>query len=268
MTPPRFLALVHEYLAARHTLGFDSDGPRWVLTSFARYADRIEHHGPITSDLAVQWALATRAHDAVCATRRLAALRPFLRWCAVSEPATEIPPMLGRLPGRTPPHIYSDAEVASLLQQATLLLPRHGLRPHTYVALFSLLVSTGLRVSEACRLMPHDVDFVDGMLTVRSSKFRKSRFVPLHPTTTDALRLYAAHRDRCRTPRPSSRFFQTDRAPALTRDAVERTFSRIRRRLTWSAAGRTRRPRIHDLRQYAGSPIMPNSAWGECLWRR
>ena len=96
--------------------------------------------------------------------------------------------------------------------------------------------------------MPHDVDVVDGILTVRLSKFRKSRFVPLHPTTTDALRLYAAHRDRCRTPRPLSRFFQTDRAPALTRDAVERTFSRIRRRLTWSAAGRTRRPRIHDLR--------------------
>jgi integrase len=248
MTPPRVLALVDEYLAARRGLGFDADGPRWVLASFARHVDRIGHQGPITADLAVGWALASRSSDPGCATRRLSAIRPFVRYCAVLDPATEIPPTLGRLSGRKPPHIYSDAEITALLQQATLLLPRGGLRPQTYVALFSLLVATGLRVSEACRLTSNDVDLIDGILTVRSSKFRKSRLVPLHATATQALATYAAHRDQRRATLPGSRFFQTDHASALPRATVEKTFSRIRRRLAWSADGRTRRPRIHDLR--------------------
>lgn len=250
MTPPRFLALVDEYLAARRGLGFDADTPRWLLTSFARYADRVGHRGPITTDLAVQWALASRSGDPVRATRRLSALRPFARYCAVFDPATEIPPvtLLGRLPRRKPPHIYSDAEIAALLRQASLLRPRRGLRPQTYVALFSLLVSTGLRLSEACRLMPNDVDLAEGVLTVRSSKFRKSRLVPLHATTTQALTRYAADRDACRATLRSGGFFQTDRASALTRATVEKTFSRIRQRLAWTAEGRARRPRIHDLR--------------------
>jgi integrase len=192
--------------------------------------------------------LASRSSDPGCPTRRLSAIRPFVRHCAVFDPTTEIPPTLGRLPGRKPPHIYSDAEIAALVQQARLLLPRGGLRPRTYVALFSLLVATGLRLSEACRLTSNDVDLVGGILTVRSSKFRKSRLVPLHATTTQALATYAAHRDQCRATLPGRRLFQTDHASALTRGTVEKTFSRIRKRLAWSTDGRTRRPRIHDLR--------------------
>ena len=250
MTPPHLLALVDEYLAVRHGLGFDVDGPRWLLRSFVQYADRVGHHGSVTTDLAVQWALTSGSRDPAQATRRLSALRPFARYCAVFDPATEIPPLglLGRLPGRKPPHIYSEAEILALLRQARRLLPRRGLRPQTYVALFGLLASTGLRLSEACRLTRDDVDLAGGVLTIRESKFRKSRLVPLHSTTTQALMRYAAARNACRAVPQSGRFFCTDRASVLTRAAVEKTFSRLRQRLDWSAQGRARRPRIHDLR--------------------
>jgi integrase len=249
MTPPRLLALVDEYLTVRRGLGFGLDTPRWMLTSFARFADRIGHHGPVTTDVAVQWALASRSRDPARATRRLSALRPFARYCAIFDPATEIPPtgLLGRLPRHKPPHVYSETEIAAILRQASLLSPREGLRPRTYVAFFSLLISTGLRLSEACRLTRDDVDVVAGVLMIRESKFRKSRLVPLHPTATQALIRYAAYRDGCRVP-GSGNFFQTDRSSALTRAAVEKTFSRIRQRLAWSAQGRTRQPRIHDFR--------------------
>ena len=75
--------------------------------------------------------------------------------------------------------------------------PRGGLRPATYGAFFALLASTGLRLSEARRLTTDDADLVDGILTIRETKFRKSRLVPLHPTTTRALRRYADRRDAC-----------------------------------------------------------------------
>lgn len=250
MTPPRFLDLVREYLLVRRGLGFDLDTPGWQLMDFARYADRIGHRGPMTTDLAVQWAISSRSNDPAQAVRRLSAVRSFARYRAAFDSTTEIPPtgLLGRLPGRKPPHIYSAVEIAALLQQAHRLLPRRGLRPQTYVALFSLLACTGLRVSEACRLTPRDVDLASGILTVRESKFRKSRLIPLHPTATQALIRYAAYRDACRAPAGAIAFFRTDGAPALTRPAVEKTFSRLRHRLKWTGLGRARRPRIHDLR--------------------
>jgi len=250
MTPPSFLHLVDEYLAVRRGLGFDLETPRWLLLDFARYADRIGHQGPVTSDLAVQWALDSSSSDPAQAARRLAVVRQFARHRAVFDPATEIPPvgLLGRVPRRTQPHIYSDKEIAALLRQANLLRPRNGLRPKTYVTFFSLLVATGLRLSEACHLEISDVDLADGVLTVRAGKFRKSRLVPLHPTATEALTHYAADRDAYRDAARSKHFFRTDRVPALTRAAVEKTFSRLRHRLGWNAYGRTRRPRIHDLR--------------------
>jgi integrase len=249
MTPPSFLHLVEEYLAVRRGLGFDLETPRWLLLDFARYADQIGHQGPVTIDLATQWALCSRSSDPAQAARRLSVVRQFARHQAVFDPATEIPPvgLLGRVPGRKQPHIYSDEEVAALLRQASLLLPRHGLRPKTYVTFFSLLVSTGLRLSEACHLAISDVDLADGVLAIREGKFRKSRLIPLHPTATQALTRYAADREALDAP-CSGCFFRTDRAPVLTRAAVEKTFSRLRDRLGWTAQGRARRPRIQDLR--------------------
>jgi len=250
MTPPSFLDLVDEYLAFRRGLGFSLESPGWMLLDFARHADRGGHQGHLTTELAVQWALSSRSGDPAQAARRLSVVRQFARHRAVFDSDTEIPPvgLLGRVPRRKQPHIYSDAEVAALLRQASLLLPRRGLRPRTYIAFFSLLVSTGLRLSEACRLAPRDVDLVNGVLTVRESKFRKSRLVPLHPTATQALSRYVVRRDACGDAPRSGCFFRTDRAPGLNRAAVEKTFSRLRNRLGWTAEGRVRRPRIHDLR--------------------
>jgi hypothetical protein len=137
------LHLVEEYLAFRRGLGFDLETPGWMLLDFGRYADRVGHQGPMTTDLAVQWALSSRSSDPAQAARRLSAIRQFARHRAVFDPGTEIPPagLLGRVGRRKQPHIYDDAEVAALLEQASLLLPSGGLRPRTYVAFFSLLVS-------------------------------------------------------------------------------------------------------------------------------
>jgi integrase len=261
MTAPSFVDLVEQYLTLRRGLGFELKTPRLLLLNFARYADRLGHQGPLTIELAVQWAQSSRSGKPAQAARRLSAVRQFARHRATVEPGTEVPPagLLGRLPRRNQPHIYTDAEIAALLREAQLLWPRGGLRSRTYVTFFSLLASTGLRLSEGCCLTTSDIDLVNGILTVREGKFRKSRLVPLHPTTTKALTRYAAYREQCRgTPR-SECFFRTERAPALTLAAVEKTFSRLRTRLDWSARGRARRPRIHDLRHYAGSRIMPGS---------
>jgi integrase len=152
------------------------------------------------------------------------------------------------IPRRKPPHIYSDAEIAQLLRAAAGLRPRGGLRPQTYVTLFSLLACTGLRVSEAHNLTIRDVDLGASLLVIRETKFRKSRLVPLHPSAVTALARYAAFRDRYANFSRSEYFFRTDHAASLRKRAVEGTFDKLRTRLYWTVQGRARRPRIHDLR--------------------
>jgi len=108
------------------------------------------------------------------------------------------------------------------------------------------MFASGLRVSEALRLDDTDVDLGAGVLTVRGAKFGKSRLVPIHPTVVPPLRDYVLHRDRI-GPRGSA-FFRAERQPRLSYSAVRGTFIALRRRLGWTAHGRSRRPRIHDIR--------------------
>lgn len=249
MTAPSLVPLVDDYLSVRRRMGYQLNKPARLLLDFACYADQIGHRGPITTDLAMGWAL-SRCGDPARAAWRLSAVRGFARHRAAYDPDTEIPPtgLLGEHHRRAQPHIYSDAEIAALLDEAGRLLPRRGLCPRTYVALFSLLASTGMRPCEACRLEIGDVDLVEGVLTIRRTKFRKQRLVPLHPTTTEALACYAADRDMRPNPSSSDRFFRTERAPVLRSATVHATFTGLRQRLGWAADGRTRRPRVVDLR--------------------
>jgi len=250
MRHPSVLVLVDDYLAMRRNLGFHVEMQRCLLYSFARFLDRIGYRGPIKVDLAARWALSPCPGDPARAERRLWAVRQFARHLVAFDPATEIPPagLFCRIKRRNRPHIYSDGEISALLQECRRLRPADGLRPTTYVAFFSLLACSGLRLSEARHLRRRDTDLERGLLIIRDGKFGKSRLVPLHPTSAQGLARYAAQRNAVHCAPRSEFFFTTDRAPVLEHAAVEKTFSRMRDRLGWTTVGRTARPRIHDLR--------------------
>ena len=243
-----FEDLVQDYLRLRRGLGCRLDGQGMILLDFGRFLDRIGHRGPITAEVALLWAEAPRSKDPDRTAQRLGTIRGFLRHRAGFEPATEVPPvqLLGCGIRRKPPHIYTQAEVAALLTACRRLRPVEGLRPHTYETLFSILLSTGLRISEALRLEDRDVDLEAEVLTVRDGKFGKSRLVPLHATALRPLGRYVSHRDQA-VPTPPS-FFRTEYHPTIPYYAVRTAFDKLRERLEWSAAGRSRRPRIQDLR--------------------
>lgn len=243
--------LVEEYLAMCRGLGYQLGGQGTYLRDFAGFLDRGGHHGPIPLASSVDWATSTSSTGAGNHARRLGVVRGFLRHLSAMDGATEVPPpgLLGPTYRRTPPHVYSDEEIGALLQAAAGLTPHAGLRPHCYVTLFSLLACTGLRISEALALSCGDVDLVGGVLTVRAGKNGRTRLVPLHPSALMPLRDYTADREqRCGVPADQDAFFRTDRSDRLGYDTVSSTFVRLRRQLGWTAVGRTRVPRIHDMR--------------------
>lgn len=248
---------VEHYLAERRGLGFALSTPGYALHSFARHVEAVGHHGPLTVEVMADWARrdSHASTDPSTWARRLKCLRSFTRWLQQFEPRTEVPDdaIFGRLPQRQAPHIYSEGEIVALLATARRLGPAPGLRGLVYETLFGLLASTGLRVSEAVALRDTDVDLKYGMLTIVRTKFAKSRYVPMHPSTVEALRRYRWMRDLViESARADAPFFVVTRGQRrgspLTRNEVERVFAGLRKQLAWNNRGTHHAPRIHDLR--------------------
>jgi integrase len=244
------VSLVNDYLSARRQMGFALKIDGQQLLNFAHFADRTGHRGPITIELAVRWARSSKCDRQMTRARRVEVLRPFAKYRQQFDAATEIPPsrLLGSGHRRLVPHIYSETEIASLLDAASNLTPVNGLRPLTYRTLFGLVAATGLRISEARNLARGAVDLEHGLLTVRETKFRKSRLLPLHASTVRALRHYTHARNQKVHNVDTDAFFISDRGKALDKRTVNYTFEKLRQQIGCVAHGDYAAPRIHDLR--------------------
>jgi integrase len=252
---------VEQYLDQRRHLGFELCSAENILRNFARFVTDVRHAGPLTVEVMAQWARQVQPRYLVngrpnddTAARRLAALRPFMGWLQQFEPATEVPDdsSFGRIPGRVTPHIYHEAEIVALIAAARQLGPADGLRAATYATLFGLIAASGLRISEALGLSDLDVDLDGGLLTIRQTKFGKSRLVPLHPSAVGPLATYRALRRQFVQPTPRATFFVSTRGvrrgDPLGDRQVHRTFMQLREQLGWIDRGAHGQPRVHDLR--------------------
>lgn len=249
--PGAVTAQVEEFIGLRRGLGYRSPSQERALRAFGRHLDQQGHAGPIGLESSLDWAMKTTSIDPCNPARRLTMVRGFLRHLAAIDGATDVPDpgLLGSTGHRRPPHIYSDAEIGDLLTAAAGLAPAGGLRPRCYVALFGLLACTGLRISEALALRCGDVDLDQTVLTVRAGKRGRTRLVPLHPSAMPPLAEYAGERRRrYGPPSKDASFFRTDRSDQIDYNTAHHAFSVLRRQLGWTATGRTRAPRIHDLR--------------------
>lgn len=247
--PVSIAARVEAYLTERRRAGFALTIAGTQLAAFARFADGLGHRGPLTLALAVQWACSSRDRRALTAARRIEVLRGFARYCQRDEPSTEIPPrrLFGPAHRRLRPHIYAEAEIARLIAMANKLHPPGGLRGASCAAIIGLMAASGLRIGEATRLERADVDLEHGRLLIRQTKYGKSRWVPLHPTTVDALARYAARRDADSHAARRTAFFVFDYGRAASTRGMQYAFQLLRRAIG-RARGSHRAPRLHDLR--------------------
>jgi len=244
-------AAVQRYLEERRSLGFQMRAQGAELMRFARYADARNLRGPLTLDLMLGWAREHVKHTSdLTGVRRLETVRLFAEYYRQFEPASEIPPrgILGRGHRRLVPHIYSDQEIAQILEATEHVTPNSGLRPLTYRTLFGLIVAVGLRLSEALNLTVGDVDLATGAITVRQTKFQKSRCLPLHASVVQALSLYRQSRDRCLATDREAPFFASTGGAALPKRTVERVFQRLLSYAGVQSRSDYPRPRIYDLR--------------------
>jgi integrase len=245
-----------EYLDLRRRLGYTLKNVEGFLTSFVRLAKE-EGASYITTDLALRWAMAPANARPSQWANRLRIVRVFAKHLSALDARTEIPPpeLLPFRYRRKPPYIYTDDEISRLLEAASALESLRGLRSRTYYTLFGLLVATGMRMSEPIALDRDDVDLRAGVLTVRRTKFGKTRLVPVHPSTNGALQEYARYRDRVYPTPTSNSFFISELGKRLTDCAVRYTFAKCSRQIGLREPregarkhGHGHGPRLHDLR--------------------
>jgi len=150
------------------------------------------------------------------------------RDCPGEDQHHEIPPTdaLGRgLFERRIPHIHSADDIAALMRAAASLKPSDSIRPLMYETLFGLLAATGVRISEALALRLDDVT-ADGLI-IRQTKFQKSRLLPLHATTWEAVDWYLSARRQLGT--LDSALFVSSTGKPLPYNTVFANFLRLAR---------------------------------------
>lgn len=240
---------IQDYLALRRSLGFKLRDAGAALADFAAFMEQrqAEH---ITTTLALEWAQLPRATQPAHWAQRLGYVRGFARHHLARDPNTEVPPpgLLPFRPARARPHLYSSDEIRRLLEQALQLPAEASLRPWTFHALLGLLSVTGLRLGEALRLRLDDVDLDAGVLTVRGTKFGKSRLVPIHGSTRDVLASYRARRATHLHGCEAAHFFVTRTGHRLDAADVHRTFYRLSRAIGLRGPQDSHGPRLHDFR--------------------
>jgi integrase/recombinase XerD len=238
---------LEEYLELRRGLGFKLEDAEHLLRDFATY---VEETGSttVTSALAVAWAQQPSDGHPSWWGARLSHVRGFARYLHAIDPIHEVPAaeLLPARSRRATPYLYSDTDIVHLLAAARRLRP--PLRGATYATYIGLLAVTGMRAGEAISLDREDVDWTDGVLTVRCGKFGKSRELVLHPSVVDRLAAYDRERRQLQPKPKTAALFVSTRGTRLVYQNVHFTFHQLVQQAGLTPRSTACRPRIHDLR--------------------
>lgn len=244
--------LTSQYVAYKQAMGMRFHTEARTLQSFCRAmgdvsiadiaADRVNAYiagvGPVTRF----W---HRKYEVLRGFYRFAIARGY----AASAPLPNIIPKAPQFV----PYIFSHEELQRLLDASAYCAnPRSKLQPYTCRMLILLLYGAALRISEALSLMLADVDLTADLLTIRESKFYKTRLVPMSPSLTSAVSGYVTQRAKEHSIKSGSALFLTRQGTPLARYTAENIFRRLRVRAgVLRHDGGRYQPRLHDLRHTA-----------------
>lgn len=187
--------VIDNYLAQKRSLGMRFESPEGLLRRFCRVTGNPEIR-EITPEMVAAFLHGSGPLSAAW-TFRHRVLSGFYRFAISRGHAafSPLPTTIPKLPPQQTPYVYSTEELRRLLDATSILKVRHRPQvPAIYRTLLLLLYSSGMRIGEALRLVLHDVDLTE-QITVRDTKFFKTRLVPVGPKLNCEL---AAHIERRR----------------------------------------------------------------------
>lgn len=242
---------VEEYISYKKALGYRIKIESQELRRFAAHTVTIGHNDSLTVDIVLQWATLKPEYSRWYMARRMETIQTFAKYICVFDPLAQIPPkgMFGKCHGRTTPYVFSEEEICILMKASSELYSPDGLRRETIPTAIGLLWSTGMRPGEVCRLMNNDVDLSNGRITIRETKFSKSRVIPIDKTTVTKLNSYVQTRDKLKKDFSNQHFLLMTGSRKLELRNFEYALQVIRTHILGGKKEWDRRPpRLYDIR--------------------
>lgn len=245
---------IEQYIRWRQAHGAKFTTAANLLRHFLRYADG-ERACDAVAKAQVLAFLAGKRPLARHRENKYYALAGFWRY-AISRGHASRSPLPDNEPkslSRRPPYIYSHDELRRLFDPANVARSRHGAvqcDAMTFRTLLIVLYGAGLRFSEATALTLADVDLSENVLTIRATKFYKSRLVPIGIQLATELASYVLLRGRSGLHQGKASLLLANRdGTRLASSTVQSAFDALRRiaGVNRTTGGR-QIPRLHDLR--------------------
>jgi len=240
--------LIEQYIDFRKSLGEIQKSNACTLRMFGRFVGQTAGIVDVTPEQ-VNAFLVGKGQHTLTWHHKLGALRSFYRY-AVSRnyaAAAPLPAVIPKRPAAFIPYIFSPDDLRRLLRAIDADTRRQmGMEPITVRAIVLLLYGTGMRVQEALSLNHGDVDLDAALLTVRQTKFGKTRLVPVGPELRDVLAKYASRSKAAASDTP---FFKMRAGNRVSRQRLEINYRYFRARARIARTdGVRQQPRLHDLR--------------------
>lgn len=262
MKPETLQQLAHQYLALSRPAGREHPDDaercrgqlnyrRKLLRSFVRFWSSKGRPWPIPAAFVLEWVSSeVDPRHPSRELHRIFAVRGFLKHLRGTEPGTQVPDNIFRRCRRRAPYLFSEKELARLIEAPRRLRLCESFHGLTLSTLLGLLVSTGLRIGEAIRLKTNEahLDAEPPHLSILETKFGKSRIVVLHPSTAAHLRVYAARRDNVLRNQPAHTFFTRRNGKPLRYNTTRTTFVRLLRHAGINTDAGKPKATLHSLR--------------------
>jgi integrase/recombinase XerD len=244
--------LVTQYVTLRQSMGDDFKSAESLLRTFCRHLGNDVEVVDVKADQVQAFLAGTGAVNRYW-HRKYYLLHGLYRY-AISRGFTDVSPLptiIPKPPERFVPYIYTRDELRRLFNSTASYRKDHRkLEPHTLRAILVLLYGAGLRVSEAVALTLGDVDLPNAVITIRDTKFNKTRIVPLGSDLRQVLTQYLTRRNEAgHAQSKSAPFFVMRRGGRVSVQLVQQTFKRLRQYLGIKRTDGARyQPRLHDMR--------------------
>jgi integrase/recombinase XerD len=172
------------YISLKQTLGRCFKAQSQSLLYLDRFLCELGEPSPdLTTETFIQWC---QSMESICSTSKLARMRIARNFCLYrrrrdSNCFVPDPTQFPKPSTSVRPYIFSDIEISELLNHSDSIpvSSRSPLRASTTRLAIILLYTTGLRRGELLRLTRADYNPLEQTLTIQSSKFHKSRILPL-----------------------------------------------------------------------------------------
>lgn len=244
-------ALINQYVAFRQSMGEDFQSAESLLKTFCRRIGGDIDLADVSTEQLQAFLVGTGTLSGYC-RRKYDLLRGLYRY-ALSRGLVDHAPLPSTAP-QTPrfvPYIYTQDELRRLFSSAACCRQNaRKLEPHTLRTILVLLYGAGLRVSEAVALTVSDVDLPGSVLTIRNTKFNKTRMVPIGSQLNQVITQYATRREQAgHSQSTSAPFFVLRRGGRVSVQLVEQAFRCVREHAGVSRNDGARyQPRLHDMR--------------------